>query len=123
MGFRKLAFLVLSFSFLFCALPSRAQMGNSGSIDGVVKDPSGGIVAGATVEISYPVSGYQRETTTGSDGELQVHERAVEHVSPRGDNAGVRSVHTGRGCTLHRAYQHTDRAEVGDGVDQHNGGG
>jgi hypothetical protein len=68
MGFRKLAFFVLSFSFLFCAMPSRAQMGNSGSIDGVVKDPSGGIVAGAVVEISYPVSGYQRETTTGSDG-------------------------------------------------------
>jgi hypothetical protein len=68
MGFRKLAFFVLSFSFLFCAMPSRAQMGNSGSIDGVVKDPSGGIVVGATVEISYAVSGYRRETTTGSDG-------------------------------------------------------
>jgi hypothetical protein len=68
MGFRKIAFFVLSFSFLFCAMPSPAQMGNSGSIDGVVKDPSGGIVVGATVEISYPVSGYQRQATTGSDG-------------------------------------------------------
>ncbi len=68
MGFRKLAFFVLSFCFLFCATPSRAQMGNSGSIDGVVKDPSGGVVAGATVEISYAVSGYRRETTTGADG-------------------------------------------------------
>ena len=37
MGFRTLAFSVLSFSFLFCAMPGRAQMGNSGSIDGVVK--------------------------------------------------------------------------------------
>jgi hypothetical protein len=68
MGFRKFAFLVLSFSFLFCAMPTRAQMGNSGSIEGVVKDPSGGVVAGATVEISYAVSGYRRETTTGADG-------------------------------------------------------
>jgi Carboxypeptidase regulatory-like domain len=67
-GFRKFAFLVLSFSFLFCAMPTRAQMGNSGSIEGVVKDPSGGVVAGATVEISYAVSGYRRETTTGADG-------------------------------------------------------
>jgi hypothetical protein len=71
MGFRKLAFFVLSFSFLFCAKPSRAQMGNSGSIDGIVKDPSGGVVAGATVEISYSVSGYRRETTTGSDGSFK----------------------------------------------------
>jgi Carboxypeptidase regulatory-like domain len=71
MRFRKFVFLVLGFSFLFCAMPIRAQMGNSGSIDGVVKDPSGGVVAGAAVEISYPVSGYQRETTTGSDGSFK----------------------------------------------------
>jgi Carboxypeptidase regulatory-like domain/TonB-dependent Receptor Plug Domain len=68
MDFRKFAFCILSFGFLFYATPSLAQMGNSGSIDGVVKDPSGGIVAGATVEISYPVSGFHRETTTGSEG-------------------------------------------------------
>jgi hypothetical protein len=68
MRFRKFAFLVLSFSFLFCAMPSRAQMGNSGSIEGVLKDPSGGVIAGAAVEISNPVSGFKREAATGSDG-------------------------------------------------------
>jgi hypothetical protein len=68
MRFRKFVFFIMSFSFLFCAMSVRAQMGNSGSIDGVVKDSSGGIVAGATVEISYAVSGYQRQATTGSDG-------------------------------------------------------
>src|SRR6266581_2408588 len=68
MGFRKLAFLVLSFSFLFCAMPCRAQLGNAGSIEGVVKDASGAVIAGAKVEISFPVTGYQRQTTTGSDG-------------------------------------------------------
>jgi hypothetical protein len=68
MSFRKLAFFVLSFTFLFCALPSRAQMGNSGSIEGMVKDPSGGLIANATVEISNPVSGFKRETATGNDG-------------------------------------------------------
>src|SRR5438067_13475197 len=71
MGFRRLAVFVLSFGFLFCAMPNRAQFGNSGSIEGVVKDPSGGVVAGATVEISYAVSGFQRETTTGSDGSFK----------------------------------------------------
>ena len=68
MVFRKLLLFVFGFSFLFYAIPSRAQVGNSGSIEGVVKDPSGGVVGGATVEISYAVSGYSRTVTTGSDG-------------------------------------------------------
>src|SRR2546427_11028328 len=59
--------LVLSLT----AGPTKAQSGNSGSIEGVVKDPSGGVVAGATVEISYAVSGFKRETATGSDGSFK----------------------------------------------------
>jgi hypothetical protein len=48
--------------------PARAQAGNSGSIQGVIKDPSGAEVANATVAISDPVSGFTREMTTGIDG-------------------------------------------------------
>ena len=51
--------------------PANAQLGNAGSIEGVVKDSSGGVIPGAKVEISYSVSGYQRETTTGSDGSFR----------------------------------------------------
>src|ERR1700730_3443235 len=72
MRFGKFAILVLSFSFLFCALPVRAQLGNSGSIEGVIKDPSGAVVGNATVEIVNPVSGFHRETTTGSDGSFRI---------------------------------------------------
>jgi hypothetical protein len=72
MVFRRLMFLVLSFSFWFWAIPSRAQLGNSGSIEGVVKDASGGVVAGAKVEISNPVSGFRREVITGIDGSFRV---------------------------------------------------
>src|SRR6266568_509972 len=60
--------MVLGLVVLFAASPAKAQLGNSGSIDGVVKDPSGAVIAGAKVEISFPVTGYQRQTTTGSDG-------------------------------------------------------
>src|ERR1700692_3835888 len=67
MMFRRLRFFVLSLALLFCAAASRAQ-GNAGSIEGVVKDPSGAAVAGATVEITYGVSGFQRSTSTQSDG-------------------------------------------------------
>src|SRR5467141_4457883 len=62
---------VLGFALLLTAAPAKAQTGNSGSIEGVVKDPSGGVIAGATVEISYAVSGFHRETTTGSDGSFK----------------------------------------------------
>jgi len=56
---------------LLGSLPIFGQIGNSGSIEGTVKDPSGGVVANATVDISYGVSGYHRQTTTGSDGNFR----------------------------------------------------
>jgi Carboxypeptidase regulatory-like domain len=49
---------------------ARAQ-GNSGSIEGSVKDPSGAAVVKATVEISNPVSSYSRSITTGADGSFR----------------------------------------------------
>jgi hypothetical protein len=58
----------LALAVLFAAGPASAQMGNSGSIDGVVKDPSGGVIAGATIEMSNPISGFTRQTTTANDG-------------------------------------------------------
>jgi hypothetical protein len=60
--------LLLCLGSLLAAAAAFAQLGNSGSIEGVVKDPSGSSIAGATVEISYPVSGFQRNVTTGTDG-------------------------------------------------------
>ncbi len=65
------AVFALGLAQLFATKPTEAQLGNSGSIEGVVKDPSGGVIAGATVQISYPVSGYHREITTGSDGDFK----------------------------------------------------
>jgi hypothetical protein len=65
-GFRGIGVLVLC---LVCfAGAASAQLGNSGSIEGTVKDPSGAIVPGATVEINSAVSAYSRTTTAGADG-------------------------------------------------------
>ena len=44
--------------------------GNSGSIGGSVVDPTGAVVAKATVEIRNPVSGFDRSTTTDSSGKF-----------------------------------------------------
>ena len=47
---------------------SMAQTGNSAGVTGTVTDPSGAVVAGATVSIHNPVSQYERSTTTDSSG-------------------------------------------------------
>lgn len=68
-GLRALVFVALSLTFV--AVQARAQAGNAGSIEGVVKDQSGGVVPNAAVEIGNPVSGYSRSTTSGSDGSFR----------------------------------------------------
>jgi len=55
---------------LWASAAARGQ-GNAGSIEGVVKDPSGAGVGNAKVEISYVVSGLHRETTTANDGSFK----------------------------------------------------
>src|SRR5712675_2237042 len=65
---RCYGFLLASLSLLLFALPVRAQLGNSGSIEGVVKDPSGSSVPNAKIEMSNPVTGYRRGTTTDNSG-------------------------------------------------------
>jgi hypothetical protein len=45
-----------------------AQTGNAANITGTITDPSGAVVAGATVTIHNPVSQYERSTSTDSSG-------------------------------------------------------
>jgi hypothetical protein len=44
------------------------SLGNAGTIEGTVADPSGASVAGATVTIHNAVTGYHQQTTTATDG-------------------------------------------------------
>jgi len=62
------SFSVLALSLFLFVVGASAQGGNSGSIEGVVKDPSGGAIANATVEIVNVVSGYKRTAATSGDG-------------------------------------------------------
>ncbi|MGC1593835.1 MAG: carboxypeptidase-like regulatory domain-containing protein, partial [Candidatus Acidiferrales bacterium] len=53
----------------FIAVPAGfAQVGNSGNVTGTITDPSGAVVAGATVTIHNPVSQYERSAATDSSG-------------------------------------------------------
>src|ERR1700758_1045728 len=50
---------------------SAQSVGNSGSINGTVVDPTGAVVAKATVDIHNPVSGFDRSTTTDASGKFE----------------------------------------------------
>jgi Carboxypeptidase regulatory-like domain/TonB-dependent Receptor Plug Domain len=64
--FLSLACLTLLLTNIF---PVHAQsISRSGRIHGSVLDPSAAVIAGATVEIHNPVSGYNRSATTGEQG-------------------------------------------------------
>src|SRR5579863_6894298 len=67
------AFLAALFLLLVTLAAARsgwAQTGNAANIAGTVTDPSGAVVAGATVTIHNPVSQYERSTTTDTSGDF-----------------------------------------------------
>ena len=64
-----LAAAIVAVAVVLSAGTANAQSGgSSGSINGNVMDPSGAVVANAKVEIHNAVSGYDRTTTTDSNG-------------------------------------------------------
>src|SRR5271169_2991533 len=69
--FRYLAVLLLTLGAALTSGSAFAQTGNSGTIEGTVKDATGGVVSGAAVEITNPVSGYTRYASTGAEGSFK----------------------------------------------------
>jgi hypothetical protein len=63
-----LAVLSCVLAMLAVEFPTQAQTGNSGTISGSVSDPSGAVVAKATVNIHQAVSGYDSTTATDNSG-------------------------------------------------------
>ncbi|HXP84234.1 MAG TPA: carboxypeptidase regulatory-like domain-containing protein [Bryobacteraceae bacterium] len=65
--------LLLSLVLVCCAVAARAQsLGNAGTIEGTVVDPSGAAVAKAQVTLHNVVSGYNQTTTSGTDGAFRL---------------------------------------------------
>ncbi len=64
---RIVAITILGVSF-FSIFTVAQSASNSGSINGIVVDPTGAVVAGAKVEIHNPVSQYDRTTASDSKG-------------------------------------------------------
>jgi len=70
-SYKKSLHAAFAITFLLAlGLQAYAQSGSSGSINGTVLDPTGAVVANATVEIHNPVSHFDRSTTTDSSGKF-----------------------------------------------------
>jgi Carboxypeptidase regulatory-like domain/TonB-dependent Receptor Plug Domain len=65
-GIRGISLFIVEFALV--VMVASAQVGNSGSIEGTVKDSSGGAIPGATVQVNDEVSGFTRTATTGPHG-------------------------------------------------------
>jgi hypothetical protein len=63
-------FAVLAALWLAVTIAGAQSVSNSGSINGSVVDPTGAVVAKATVEIRNPVSGFDRSITTDDSGKF-----------------------------------------------------
>src|ERR1700722_17001986 len=54
---------------LFAWTPVSAQgLGGAGTVQGTVKDPTGGVMVAVTVDISNPVTGFKASSTTDAMG-------------------------------------------------------
>jgi Carboxypeptidase regulatory-like domain len=58
----------LAVSVVLAGFANAQSGGSSGVISGTVQDPSGAVIAGASVEIHNAVSGYDRTVTSDGNG-------------------------------------------------------
>src|SRR3954468_14180869 len=70
----KRLFILLSIFLLLSASAFAQALGTAGSISGVVTDPNGAVVSGATVTLSNSLTGYSRTVTTTSDGSYRFND-------------------------------------------------
>jgi len=61
------------------ALPALGQSINSGTVTGQVNDPSGAVIAGATVRLTNAVTGYEQSVTADSNGAFRFNNVPVNN--------------------------------------------
>ncbi|HEV2987838.1 MAG TPA: carboxypeptidase regulatory-like domain-containing protein, partial [Candidatus Angelobacter sp.] len=72
-GTKKLSTLCLAFVVLLAAVPAFAQVDYStATLKGIVTDPTGAVISGATVTVANPATGTTKTTKTNSEGSYQI---------------------------------------------------
>ena len=71
---RHIPFRLLQIALLLCSVrtPLAAQIAGTGAVSGVVRDPSGAVVPGATVAATNVATGLSRQVTTNGTGEFEI---------------------------------------------------
>src|SRR3984893_9096553 len=95
--------IVLVAALILLVIPAAAQL-PTGTILGVAKDTSGGVLPNVTVTITNVDTAAKRVVTTGDDGFYRVPELAVGHYEVKGEHAGFKT-ETRRGITLEVTQQ------------------
>src|SRR5689334_15351276 len=72
MIFRSLIKSAIIFGLLLPLGPTVFAQARIGSIQGVVKDPTGALVPNAKVTVTQPVTGYKQTTTTDAQGAFKL---------------------------------------------------
>src|SRR5215213_508524 len=65
------AFRVIVCCLCFVSSLLAQSLGNAGTIEGVVTDPSGAVVPGAQVDLQNRITGYKRAATTDQNGSFR----------------------------------------------------
>src|SRR6185295_7828022 len=69
-GLQKYLLVLLTVG--LCALPALGQGASTGSLTGIVKDPKGAVVAGATVTVKNTATNQEFSTETNNDGAYSI---------------------------------------------------
>jgi hypothetical protein len=101
MTWRSLGLLVLITA--VTAIPALAQI-PTGTILGTIKDPSGGVLAAASVTVHNTETGQDRSTQTGEDGAYRFSALPVGHYDITAERSGFKTS-TQRGVTLDVAQE------------------
>ena len=73
---RRASLYILVLSLGITALPAWVAgqgMGSAGTVKGMVKDPSGAVIPGATATIHNPVTGFERTASTDASGSFTLN--------------------------------------------------
>jgi hypothetical protein len=78
----------LAIAIVLCVSSGSAQTSGNSSLSGVVSDPTGAVVPGATVEIHNPVSQFSRSTTSDGTGQFSFTNVPFNHYRLRATAKG-----------------------------------
>jgi hypothetical protein len=81
----------LASAYAIAALCAASLFGQSSSITGTVADPSGKVIPGATVKLTFELNGESRATTTSENGDFAFNALAAGVYDLRIESAGFRA--------------------------------